>query len=91
MSTWLPSSAFEMLVIGCLQEVSFTRPGMRKLARDLKDSAPGLFPKVGTSGSGRARIADFCHRLLREQIEYVRSVTAPHMLLVPEPRLTDFS
>ena len=43
---WLPSAAFEMLVIGCLQEVSFTRPGMRKLERDLKDSAPGLFRKL---------------------------------------------
>ena len=43
---WLPSAAFEMLVIGCLQEVSFTRPGMRKLERELKDSAPGLFRKL---------------------------------------------
>ena len=49
---WLPSAAFEMLVIGCLLEVSFTRPGMRKLERELKDSAPGLFPKAGLPDLG---------------------------------------
>ena len=44
---WVPSAAFEMLVLGCIQDVSFTRTGMRKLERTLKESAPGLIRKLG--------------------------------------------
>lgn len=39
---WLQSVAFEMLVMGGLQEVSFTRPGMGKFERELKEAAYGL-------------------------------------------------
>lgn len=39
---WIKSAAFELLLIGLLQEVSFTKPGMRKLGRLLKEDAPGL-------------------------------------------------
>ena len=39
---WLQSLAFEMLVMGGLQNVSFTRPGMGKFERELKEAAPGL-------------------------------------------------
>ena len=44
---WLPSAAFEMLVLGRLQEVEFTRPGMRKFQGALEDMAPGLFRTLG--------------------------------------------
>lgn len=39
---WLPSAAFELLVLGYLQEVSFTKAGMRSLQRRVKREAPGL-------------------------------------------------
>ena len=44
---WLRSAAFEILVIDGLQEVSFTRPGMRRFERKLKETAPGLFRNLG--------------------------------------------
>ncbi|MXY24980.1 MAG: hypothetical protein F4Y45_10720, partial [Acidobacteria bacterium] len=36
---WLPSAAFELLVLGYLQEVSFTKAGMRSLQRRVKREA----------------------------------------------------
>ena len=39
---WLPSAAFDLLVLGYLQEVSFTRAGMGKFQRRLAGDAPGL-------------------------------------------------
>ena len=39
---WPLSAAFDLLVLGYLQEVSLTAPGMRKLQRLLKEDAPGL-------------------------------------------------
>lgn len=39
---WIKSAAFELLLIGLLQDVSFTKPGMRKLGRLIKENAPGL-------------------------------------------------
>ncbi len=40
---WLSSAAFEMLVLGCLRDVSLTKPGMRKLRRLLRERASGLY------------------------------------------------
>ena len=39
---WLESAAFDLLLLGFLQEISFTRHGIRKLDRLLTDTAPGL-------------------------------------------------
>ena len=39
---WLTSAAFELLVLGYLQEVPFTKTGMRSLQRWVKREAPGL-------------------------------------------------
>ena len=39
---WLLSAAFDLLVLGCLQDVSFTKRGMGQFQRRLKDEAPGL-------------------------------------------------
>ena len=39
---WLLSAAFDLLVLGYLQNVSFTKAGMGKLQRQLKQDAPGL-------------------------------------------------
>ena len=39
---WMKSTAFELLLMGLLQDVSFTRPGMQKLWRLLKENVPGL-------------------------------------------------
>ena len=44
---WLPSAAFEMLVMGGLQDVPFTRPGMRTFEGDLNQTAHGLFRTLG--------------------------------------------
>lgn len=43
---WLQATAFEMLVMGGLQEVSFTSRGMGKFERKLKEAAPGLLRKL---------------------------------------------
>lgn len=43
---WLSSAAFAILVMGGLQEVSFTRPGMGKFERVLKEEASGLLRKL---------------------------------------------
>ena len=39
---WMKSAAFELLLMVLLQDVSFKRPGMRKLWRRLNENAPGL-------------------------------------------------
>ena len=39
---WLRSAAFDLLVLGYLQEVSLTKRGMAELQRRLKEEAPGL-------------------------------------------------
>ena len=39
---WLLSAAFDLLVLGYLQEVPLTKPGMGELQRRLKEEAPGL-------------------------------------------------
>ena len=44
---WLPSAALEILILGGLQEVSFTKQGLGKFARVLKEEAPGLHKKLG--------------------------------------------
>ena len=43
---WLPSAAFDTLVLGYLQGVSFTAHGMRKLRRLLEENASGLSKKL---------------------------------------------
>ena len=45
--SWLSSAAFETLILGGLQEVSFTEPGVKKFRRELKEEAPGLYNKLG--------------------------------------------
>lgn len=44
---WLQSTAFDMLVIGFLQTVSFSRRGMDKFEQELKEAAPGIYRKLG--------------------------------------------
>ena len=45
---WLQSAAFEMLMLGRLQEASFRRAdSMRKFDEDLKKTAPGLYKHLG--------------------------------------------
>ena len=44
---WLLSAAFDLLVLGHLQDVSFTKAGMGKLQRRLKQDAPGLRKTLG--------------------------------------------
>lgn len=43
---WLAATAFDLLLLGFLQEISFTRHGIRKLDRLLTDTAPGLRNKL---------------------------------------------
>ena len=43
---WLKSAAFEVLVLGQLQQVSFTRRGMYAFERGLKEAAPDLVQKL---------------------------------------------
>ena len=46
--SWLESAAFDLLVLGGLQDVSFRQaPSMRKLEADLKEQAPGLRRRLG--------------------------------------------
>ena len=40
---WLLSAAFDLLVFGYLQDVSFTKAGMGKFQREIKQDAPGLW------------------------------------------------
>ena len=45
---WLESAAFDMLVLGGLQGTSFLRTSsMRKFNHDLKQSAPGMYRRLG--------------------------------------------
>ena len=45
---WLQSAAFEMLMLGRLQEASFRQAdSMRKFDEDLKKAAPGLYKHLG--------------------------------------------
>ena len=45
---WLESAAFDMLVLGRLQGASFLRASsMRKFDQELKQSAPGLYKRLG--------------------------------------------
>ena len=44
---WLPATAFDLLLLGYLQEISFTRHGISKLDRLLTDTAPGLQKELG--------------------------------------------
>ena len=45
---WLESAAFETLVLGGLQRVSFRRASsMRKFDQDLRQQAPGLYRRLG--------------------------------------------
>ena len=43
---FLESASFELLLLGYLQQVSFTRTGMRRLQRLLAENAPGLRDKL---------------------------------------------
>lgn len=44
---WLQSSAFEMLILGNLQKVSFTKQGVRSFDRRLKEQAAHLYKTLG--------------------------------------------
>ena len=44
---WLTSAAFETLVLSGLQDVRFTKRGIERFDKTLKDEAPGLYRKLG--------------------------------------------
>jgi len=44
---WLESAAFEMLLIGCLQEAAFRKDSIARFDRELRETAPGLYDRLG--------------------------------------------
>ena len=44
---WLDSTAFELLLLGSLQEYSFTKRGLRAMETNLRDRVPGLAKALG--------------------------------------------
>lgn len=44
---WLDSAAFEVLLLGEIQQWSMTKPGMRAIERGVRDRAPGLTKRLG--------------------------------------------
>lgn len=44
---WLESAAFEILLLGCLQNAAFMKSSIEKFDRELKKMAPGLYNRLG--------------------------------------------
>ena len=44
---WLESAALDMLALGCLQNAAFTKSSINKFNRELKETAPGLYSRLG--------------------------------------------
>ena len=44
---WLESAAFEILLVGCLQNAAFMKSSIEKFDRELKHMAPGLYDRLG--------------------------------------------
>ena len=44
---WLESAALDMLALGLLQDVAFTKSSINKFDRELKKTAPGLYKQLG--------------------------------------------
>ena len=44
---WLESAAFDMLALGRLQAAAFRKDSIKKFDRDLKETAPGLYDRLG--------------------------------------------
>ena len=44
---WLESAAFDMLALGRLQNAAFTKSSISKFDRELKETAPGLYRRLG--------------------------------------------
>ena len=44
---WLESAALDMLALGRLQDAAFTKPSINKFNRELKETAPGLYSRLG--------------------------------------------
>ncbi len=44
---WLESAALDMLALGHLQYAAFKKPSINKFNRELKETAPGLYSRLG--------------------------------------------
>ena len=44
---WLESTALDMLALGRLQDAAFTKSSINKFDRELKETAPGLYRRLG--------------------------------------------
>ena len=44
---WLESTALDMLALGRLQDTAFTKSSINKFNRELKETAPGLYSRLG--------------------------------------------
>ncbi len=44
---WLQGAAFELLILGTLQSVPFTKEGMEEFDQRLKAQSPGLYRNLG--------------------------------------------
>ena len=44
---WLESTALDMLALGRLQDAAFTKSSINKFERELKETASGLYRRLG--------------------------------------------